>query len=53
MSSLQVNLQLAISANAAIRAIISRPGQDPSEHLQEAGNSLSDLIENLETELVK
>ena len=53
MSSMQVNLQLAISANAAIRAVLSEHGQDASEHLKEASNNLDDLIDNLENELVK
>ena len=53
MSSIQANLQLAISANAAVRGILDKASEDTKPKLQEASEHLEELIDNLEVDLLK
>lgn len=47
------NLQLAISANAAIKKLLIDKETAVMERLEEASRHLSELIDNLESEYLK
>ena len=50
---MQENLQLAISANAAIKAVLVDKENAIMESLEEARRHLSELIDNLESEFLR
>lgn len=47
------NLQLAISANAAIKGVLLDKENAIKERLEEASRHLSELVDNLESEFLK